>query len=149
MDEIHRKRLEWMAKAKVGETFPVELGFTPNDWAKDMNETAQAALDEIERLNRRLLQEIASKAHDEIERLRACTIWHQWEPIETAPVPAFDMSINGKICFTCLVQGDNDTVSVAHALWKGKSRPRLEWIGTIQGAAPKYWMPLPSPRTDP
>lgn len=49
MDEIHRKRLEWMAKAKFGDDPPDGLFMPANSWAEAVSSTAQAALDEIDR----------------------------------------------------------------------------------------------------
>lgn len=52
MDEINRKRLEWMAKAKPGDLFPADLfkGDGPDNytgWSWAVTEAAQAALDEL------------------------------------------------------------------------------------------------------
>jgi ubiquinone biosynthesis protein UbiJ len=71
MDDIHRKRLEWVARYPFGE-FPAEKLFDSPSWGKGLAETAKAALDEIDRLNKgldRLLARI-SKLENEIEEER-------------------------------------------------------------------------------
>lgn len=58
MDGIHRKRLEWMAKATRGDLFPAELFSVDgsnvetdtNNWGAAVAETAQAVLKELARL---------------------------------------------------------------------------------------------------
>jgi hypothetical protein len=58
MDDINRKRLEWMAdEAKLGSVFPAELFNTRpngNGWGEAARECAKAALDEIDRLRAEL-----------------------------------------------------------------------------------------------
>jgi hypothetical protein len=54
ISELNRKRLEWLATARAGEIMPEDIWMTPNDWATDMREVAQAALNEIDELNRRI-----------------------------------------------------------------------------------------------
>lgn len=56
MDEIHRKRLEWMAQAKPGQMWDETLfpGGSEWQWGKHISETSQAALDEIDRLHARI-----------------------------------------------------------------------------------------------
>jgi hypothetical protein len=52
MDDIHYRRLRWMANANPGDSDP-EL-FPLNNWGPALSDTAQAALDEIARLNKEL-----------------------------------------------------------------------------------------------
>jgi hypothetical protein len=54
ISELNRKRLEWMATARKGDLFPEDLGFLQNDWDGPIREAAQAALNEIDELKRRL-----------------------------------------------------------------------------------------------
>lgn len=48
MNEIQRKRLEWMARNPKGEMFPTELGFDPGAWGEPVADAVKAALDIID-----------------------------------------------------------------------------------------------------
>lgn len=49
MDSIHYRRLQWIANATLGDSDP-EL-FPLNNWGPGMSATAQAVLDELNRLH--------------------------------------------------------------------------------------------------
>lgn len=50
LSEISRKRLEWMANAKPGDTMPIDL-FGAESWAIAVSESIKEALDVIDQKN--------------------------------------------------------------------------------------------------
>jgi hypothetical protein len=74
MRDINRKRLEWCATAKTGDTFPHEL-FGVNSWDHAIREMALDALEEIQQQRditafyRRSIEELAGLSHERRDRM--------------------------------------------------------------------------------
>lgn len=139
MDEINRKRLEWVAQAEIGaQDWGGDLFVTNGNpaagWGEAMREAAKAALDAIPR----------------------------WRPIAEAPVLSAD-AVKEYWTFPCLIQTEKGIVGEGFARWveDGRMKGRRETctLRWYLGAAdrgrdtrvchdPKYFMPLPAKRED-
>lgn len=133
MDEINRKRLEWVATAEIGTTFDENL-FGPidgmgNGWGPALSEAAQAALDELESMRRWKAEHIAD-----------------WRPIETAPLEPAE-AVNVDYRFYCLLQWSNYLGErVTGEGYAKYVRGELKWRSYGNAITPKFWMPLPAPK---
>jgi len=142
MDEINRRRLEWMRDAKTGAVLPPGLFDDSNNWGEAASGAVKAALDEIERL-----QEGWGLAG-----------FPTWQPIDTAPVEPWD-NVPSYYRFKCLLQipsghpGNPPEVCEGEAYYTTKPRhPErriLRWRNQRGMCFPKYWMPLPAPKVEP
>jgi hypothetical protein len=132
MDEINRKRLEWMAQAKAGDIPPDEIGFPVGAWAAPAAEAAKAALDEI-------------------ERLRTGTIYHQWQPIDSAPIEPWNKVVS-YYSFRCMLQDADGFVREGEGYYvcppRSKEQRILRWRNNLGQCFPKYWMPLPAAKQE-
>ena len=141
------EKLTEIATTKVGGPMPVCLrapgdanGFSTVNWATPLMNIAQEALNEI-------------------ERLRIGTIYHTWQPLDTAPVPSAT-EINPRVYrFRCMLQNGRAWVFEGNAHYVQFSRARKpEWVLRWYDAAnrlcandkdaPIYWMPLPAPKQE-
>lgn len=73
-----------------------------------------------------------------------------WQPIDTAPVPAFDPERTWAT-FTCLLQNERGHVFEGHSRWVNvgkKQGHQIRWYGSHSRWEPtvKYWMPMPEPK---
>lgn len=150
MDEINRKRLEWVANAEIGAMdWGGDLFVTDGNpgagWGKAMSAAAQAALDEIAELDR--TKGLLSQLMEE---------W-TWRPIAEAPIPPPD-GLPIYWSYACLIQTVGGRVAAGFVRYvdrttRGRSPRVLRWYeGVPQSYTvvpdPKYFMPLPAKRED-